>query len=132
MFVAACSSSARAGQDRRHRLGGQILIAKAGESKNRLLVIIMAAAGALTALISGGGAVAALMPVVVLAAIRLRQSPTLLLMPLAFSAHAGANILLTGAPKNILVSEALEDNGLPVSASPNSLSSACRFSPGRC
>lgn len=92
---------------------GQILIAKAGESKNRLLVIIMAAAGALTALISGGGAVAALMPVVVLAAIRLRQSPTLLLMPLAFSAHAGANILLTGAPKNILVSEALEDNGLP-------------------
>lgn len=92
---------------------GQILIAKAGENKNRLLVIIMAAAGALTALISGGGAVAALMPVVVLAAIRLRQSPTLLLMPLAFSAHAGANILLTGAPKNILVSEALEDGGLP-------------------
>jgi di/tricarboxylate transporter len=53
------------------------------------------------------------MPVVVIAAIRLRQSPSLLLMPLAFSAHAGANILLTGAPKNILVSEALEDSGLP-------------------
>lgn len=92
---------------------GQILIARAGESRSRLLVIIMAAAGCLTALISGGGAVAALMPVVVMAAIRLRQSPSLLLMPLAFSAHAGANILLTGAPKNILVSEALEDSGLP-------------------
>ncbi len=92
---------------------GQILIARAGESRSRLLVIIMAAAGCLTALISGGGAVAALMPVVVMAAIRLRQSPSLLLMPLAFSAHAGANILLTGAPKNILVSEALEDTGLP-------------------
>ena len=92
---------------------GQILIARAGESRSRLLVIIMAAAGCLTALISGGGAVAALMPVVVMAAIRLRQSPSLLLMPLAFSAHAGANILLTGAPKNILVSEALEDTGRP-------------------
>lgn len=92
---------------------GQILIARAGESQSRLLVIIMAAAGCLTPLISGGGAVAALMPVVVIAAVRLRQSPSLLLMPLAFSAHAGANILLTGAPKNILVSEALEDSGLP-------------------
>jgi len=93
---------------------GQLLIAKAGENnRRRLLIIIMTAAGCLTALISGGGAVAALMPVVVMAAIRLRQSPSQLLMPLAFSAHAGANMLLTGAPKNILVSEALEDSGLP-------------------
>lgn len=92
---------------------GQLLIAKAGENnRTRLLIIIMAAAGCLTALISGSGAVAALMPVVVMAAIRLRQSPSQLLMPLAFSAHAGANMLLTGAPKNILVSEALEDAGL--------------------
>lgn len=93
---------------------GQLLITKAGEgNRARLLVIIMTAAGCLTALISGGGAVAALMPVVVMATIRLRQSPSQLLMPLAFSAHAGANLLLTGAPKNILVSEALEDSGLP-------------------
>ena len=86
---------------------------KAGEhSRTRLLVIIMSVAGCLTALISAGGAVAALMPVVVVAAIRLGRSPSQLLMPLAFAAHAGANLLLTGAPKNILVSEALEDAGL--------------------
>jgi di/tricarboxylate transporter len=92
---------------------GQFLIAKAGEnSRWRLLSIIMMAVGCLAALISGGGAVAALMPVVVMAAIRLRQSPAQLLMPLAFAAHAGSNLLLTGAPKNILVSEALEDSGL--------------------
>ncbi len=92
---------------------GQLLIAKAGENRRtRLLVIIMAAVGCLSALISGGGAVAALMPVVVMAAIRLRQSPSQLLMPLAFAAHAGSNLLLTGAPKNILVSEALEDAGM--------------------
>lgn len=92
---------------------GQLLIAKAGENRRtRLLIIIMAAVGCLSALISGGGAVAALMPVVVMAAIRLRQSPSQLLMPLAFAAHAGSNLLLTGAPKNILVSEALEDAGM--------------------
>ncbi|CAH1659195.1 SLC13 family permease [Chelatococcus asaccharovorans] len=92
---------------------GQLLIAKAGENRRaRLLIIIMTAVGCLSALISGGGAVAALIPVVVMAAIRLRQSPSQLLMPLAFAAHAGSNLLLTGAPKNILVSEALEDAGL--------------------
>ncbi len=92
---------------------GQFLIAKAGKNnQSRLLAIVMAAVGCLAALIRGGGAVAALMPVVVMASIQLRQSPAQLLMPLAFAAHAGANMLLTGAPKNILVSEALEDAGL--------------------
>ncbi|MCU4180009.1 SLC13 family permease [Bosea sp. BH3] len=91
---------------------GQYLIAKAGTGQTRLLIIIMVAAGCLSALISGSGAVAALMPVAVMAAVRLRQSPSQLLMPLAFASHAGANLLLTGAPKNILVSEALEDIGL--------------------
>lgn len=91
---------------------GQYLIAKAGSGQTRLLIIIMVAAGGLSALISGSGAVAALMPVAVMAAVRLRQSPAQLLMPLAFASHAGSNLLLTGAPKNILVSEALEDAGL--------------------
>ncbi|HTO31939.1 MAG TPA: SLC13 family permease [Pararhizobium sp.] len=92
---------------------GQILMARAGENnRNRLLLILMIAVGGLTSLISGSGAVAALMPIAVIAAVRMGQSPAQLLMPLAFSAHAGANLLLTGAPKNFLVSEALEDAGL--------------------
>jgi di/tricarboxylate transporter len=92
---------------------GQYLIARAGsEGLTRLLIIMTAAAGTLSALITGSGAIAALMPVAVMAAVRLRQSPSQLLMPLAFASHAGANLLLTGAPKNILVSEALEDAGL--------------------
>ncbi|WP_442981265.1 SLC13 family permease [Rhizobium sp. S152] len=91
---------------------GQVLIARAGENNRiRLLLILMLAVGCLTSLVSGSGAVAALMPVAVLAAVRLGQSPGQLLMPLAFSAHAGANLLLTGSPKNFLVSEALEDSG---------------------
>jgi di/tricarboxylate transporter len=93
---------------------GRYLIAKAGsDGQTRLLIIMMATAGALSALISGSGAVAALMPVAVMAAVRMRLSPAQLLMPLAFASHAGANLLLTGAPKNILVSEALDYAGLP-------------------
>lgn len=92
---------------------GQYLIARAGDNGlKRLLIIMMVAAGSLSALITGSGAIAALMPVAVMAAVRLRQSPSQLLMPLAFASHAGSNLLLTGAPKNILVSEALEDAGL--------------------
>jgi di/tricarboxylate transporter len=90
---------------------GQILVAKAGTSQSRLLAIVMTAAACLTALISGGGAVAALMPVVVMAAARLGHSPSQLLMPLAFASLAGSNLLLTGSPKNILISEMLEDAG---------------------
>ena len=83
---------------------GRILISKAGQdSRTRLIVIIMTFSGALSGLISGGGAVAALIPVVTVAAIRLQRSASQLLMPLAFAAHAGSNILLTGAPKNVLV-----------------------------
>lgn len=90
----------------------QVLIKRAGEnSRAKLLLFLMIAVGGLTSVLGGSGAVATLMPVAVIAAKRLGQSPAQLLMPLAFSAHAGANLLLTGAPKNFLVSEALEDAG---------------------
>jgi di/tricarboxylate transporter len=93
---------------------GQRVIRFAGEDgRGRLLAAIMLPCALLTALISAGGAVAALIPVVVVAAVRLGIPSSQLMMPLAFAAHAGANLLLTGAPKNVLVSEALEDAGLP-------------------
>ena len=60
----------------------------------------------LTALISVNGAVAALIPVVVVVAARAALSPSQLLMPLAFSAHAGSMLALTGTPVNIIVSDA--------------------------
>ena len=62
----------------------------------------------LTALISVNGAVAALLPVVVVTAVRLRMPPSQLLMPLAFAAHAGSMLALTGTPVNVIVSEAAE------------------------
>ena len=92
---------------------GQGLIAQAGQSRVRLLVLMMSLVAVLTALISVNGAVAALLPVVVVMAIRLGRAPSQLLMPLAFSAHCGSLLALTGTPVNVLVSEAATEAGLP-------------------
>ena len=66
----------------------------------------------LTALISVNGAVAALLPVMAVTATRLRMSPSQLLMPLAFGAHAGSLLALTGSPVNVIVSEYADDAGV--------------------
>jgi di/tricarboxylate transporter len=91
---------------------GQLLMARAGTSRVRLLMLTMLLVAVLTALISVNGAVAALLPVVVVIAIRLGRSPSQLLIPLAFGAHAGSLLALTGTPVNVLVSEASVDAGL--------------------
>jgi di/tricarboxylate transporter len=91
---------------------GQQLIARAGESRARLLVLLMGLVAVVTALINVNGSVAALMPVVVVMAVRLRRSPSQLLLPLAFGAHAGSLLALTGTPVNVIVSEAAHDAGV--------------------
>ncbi len=92
---------------------GQRLIAAAGaESRTRLLLLTSLLVALLTALISVNGAVAALLPVVVVMAVRLKRSPSQLLMPLVFSAHAGSMLALTGTPVNVLVANAAADAGM--------------------
>jgi len=88
---------------------GQLLIRQAGESRARLIVLMMGLSGLLTAIISLNGAIAALLPVIVVMAIRLGRSPSQLLMPLVFGAHAGSLLMLTGSPVNVLVVEAAQD-----------------------
>jgi di/tricarboxylate transporter len=66
----------------------------------------------LTALISVNGSVAALLPVVAVMAVRLHLSPAQLLLPLAFGAHAGSLLALTGSPVNVIVSESASDAGV--------------------
>ena len=90
---------------------GQRLIASAGESRTRLTVLIMALTALLTALINVNGSVAALVPVVVVMALRLGRPPSQLLLPLAFGAHAGSLLALTGTPVNVIVSQAAADAG---------------------
>ena len=91
---------------------GQRLISLAGASRRRLLVLMMVLVSGLTALISINAAVAALLPVVVVMAVRLNQFPSRLLLPLAFAAHAGSMLALTGTPVNVLVAEAAADAGV--------------------
>ena len=91
---------------------GQELINRSGDSRPRLIIFTMLLVALLTALISVNGAVAALLPVVVVMAIRLGRSTSQLLLPLAFAAHAGSLLVLTGTPVNVIVSEAAGDAGV--------------------
>ena len=90
---------------------GQQLIARGGTDRGPLLIVVCLLVAVLTALISVNGAVAALIPVVVVVATRAALSPSQMLMPLAFSAHAGSMLALTGTPVNIIVSDAAADAG---------------------
>ena len=91
---------------------GQELIARAGDSRARVIVLMMLLVAVLTALISVNGSVAALLPVVAVMAVRLRMSPSQLLMPLAFGAHAGSLVALTGSPVNVIVSGYADEAGV--------------------
>jgi len=91
---------------------GQELVARSGDSRTRALVLTMLVCAALTALITPNGSVAALLPVVVVMAVRTRRTPSQLLMPLAFAAHAGGLLVLTASPVNVVVSEAADDAGV--------------------
>jgi Na+/H+ antiporter NhaD/arsenite permease-like protein len=90
---------------------GQQLISRGGAERGRLLTMVCLLVAALTALITVNGAVAALIPVVVVVAARATLPPSQMLMPLAFSAHAGSMLALTGTPVNIIVSDAAADAG---------------------
>ncbi|AIY01380.1 hypothetical protein ART_1781 [Arthrobacter sp. PAMC 25486] len=85
---------------------GGLLVRFAGDSRPRLIALIMLFTAFLTAVISVNGAVAALLPMVVVLAVRLGREPGQLLMPMAFAAHAGSLLVLTGSPVNILILEA--------------------------
>src|SRR5262245_28431741 len=93
---------------------GQQLIDRAGDSRTRLVILMMLVVAGLTAIVTVNAAVAALLPVVVVTATRLRISPSKLLIPLCFGAHAGSQLALTGSNVNLLVSNALvESTGKP-------------------
>lgn len=90
---------------------GQTIVRYAGTTRTRLLIAVTALCAVLSALITLNGAVAALLPLVVMLAIRIGQPPSQMLMPLTFAGSAGALLMLTGTPVNIIVSEAASDAG---------------------
>lgn len=91
--------------------GGQLLVAASRGRPRRLTIATMVVVALLTSVITVHGAVAAMIPVVVATGARLGIPASKLLLPLAFAAHAGSQLTLTGSQVNILYSEAARDAG---------------------
>jgi di/tricarboxylate transporter len=90
---------------------GQKLQQLAGEARGRLMVGLLVLVALLSAAVTPNGATAALIPLAVLLALRTRSAPSHWLMPLAFSASAGALLALTGSPVNVIVDQTSEAAG---------------------
>jgi di/tricarboxylate transporter len=91
---------------------GQQLLARAGAGRARLVTLLMVVCALVTALITPNASVAALIPAAVVIAIRAKEHSSQILMPMAFGAHAGALLALTGSPVNVLVADAAHDAGV--------------------
>lgn len=84
---------------------GELAMRSASSGGTRLLVTVMIMTALLTALVTPNGSVAALTPVIVAIAMRAKRSPSELLMPAAFAAHAGSLLMLTGSPVTVVLAE---------------------------
>ncbi len=99
-----------------HRTGiahivGNNIMKLAGNSQLRLLIIMMATVGIFSGFMNNIGVAALLLPVVLELAKRTRQSPSKLLIPLAFASLLGGLTTLIGTAPNILINTALQDQG---------------------
>ncbi|MGB9373722.1 MAG: SLC13 family permease [Jiangellales bacterium] len=90
---------------------GQTLMDRAGDRKRLLVVGVLILVAVLSAVVTPNGSTAALIPLMALLAMRMKTSPSQLLMPLAFTASAGALLALTGSPVNVIVSDASAEAG---------------------
>lgn len=77
----------------------------------RLSALTVVLVALLSPLISMSGAVAAFVPVVTLLALRMGETPSKYLIPLAFASGAGSKLALTGTPKNVLIADASAEAG---------------------
>jgi di/tricarboxylate transporter len=89
------------------------LLQIAGDGETRLIIVIMLAVGVLSSFMNNIGATSLMLPVVIALARRTHRAPSKLLMPLAFAGLMGGMATLIGTPPNILVSESLQEAGLP-------------------
>lgn len=92
-------------------LGGQIL-RLSGDSEVKLLIIMMVTVGLLSGVMNNIGVAALMLPVVMEIAHRTGRSPSKLLIPLAFASLFGGLTTLIATAPNILISNALEMDGL--------------------
>ena len=83
-----------------------------GESEVKAIIAIMLASGFFSAFMNNIGVAALMLPVVLALCRRNEQSPSRLLMPLAFGCLLGGLVTMIGTPPNLLVSEFMRAQGL--------------------
>jgi len=90
---------------------GRQVIRIAGRREFAMIVVIMITGAVLSAFMNNIGVAALMLPVVVDVSRRTRIPASRLLMPLAYSTLLGGLTTLIGTPPNLLISEALIQNG---------------------
>lgn len=87
------------------------LMTLAGDSELGLFLLLMVVTAVIGAFVSNTGTVALMMPIVVSLAQKAKMRASRLLMPLAFASSMGGMLTLIGTPPNLVIQEALTDNG---------------------
>jgi di/tricarboxylate transporter len=91
---------------------GRRVMQVAGRREFAMILVIMLTGAVLSAFMNNIGVAALMLPVVVEVSRRTRIPASRLLMPLAYSTLLGGLMTLIGTPPNLLISEALTQNGL--------------------
>ncbi len=91
---------------------GRQIMRLIGRSETIMVVVIMVSAGVMSAFMNNVAVAALLLPVVMDIARQTGTPPSQLLLPLAYGSLLGGLTTQIGTPPNILVSEALRENGL--------------------
>jgi di/tricarboxylate transporter len=91
---------------------GHYVLRLAGSSEARIIIVIMVSGGVMSAIMNNVAVAALMLPVVMDIARHTGSPPSRLLMPLAYGSLLGGLTTQIGTPPNILVSEALRDEGL--------------------
>jgi len=90
---------------------GRQVMRLAGRREIAMIIVIMITAAILSAFMNNIGVAALMLPVVVEVARRTRIPPSRLLMPLAYATLLGGLMTMIGTPPNLLISEAMTQNG---------------------
>jgi di/tricarboxylate transporter len=91
---------------------GRFVLRLSGHRETMRMVVIMLCAGSMSALMNNVAVAALMMPVVMDIARQTETPASRLLLPLAYGSLLGGLTTQIGTPPNILVSEALRENGL--------------------
>ncbi len=92
---------------------GRRILQVAGSSERQLTLVLMGAVALMSTFMSDTGTVAVLLPAVVFLARSAKIPPSKLLIPLAYGSLLGGATTLIGTPPNIIVSDLLQEQGLP-------------------